>query len=502
MWNTANLSMPEAKKKNSGWGRAASRAGRHSSPPVNISPGARVGHYKVGRRLHEGGMANIYAINAPRARVPLVIKSPKLGRDHPLSSQMAFDNELQVLTRLRGSHVPRLVASSDSRLRPYLIMESIEGDVLAQAAKRAPIEIEELCKLGAHLCRAVHALHHQDVIHLDLNPSNVRNRASGEMVLIDFGMAHHAQLPDLHDAAFGEEEGTTPYIAPEQLHHVRSDSRSDIYAIGAILYQLATGQYPFGRPNVLSLAKRLVMPPYPPRYHRPELPAWLQEIILRCLEIRPDRRYATAKKIAYQLTHPEAVHVSARGHATRPPGCWQRLRGWLRSLFQKFDEQPPLRPYERLATRPHVLVALDLGQCSKALSEALHRAVRRLAHSEPHSYFTCLSVLPRQERTSSESATAPDVTRQVAMRNWAQALKLAPTRLVFQVLPGDPAHAIVDYARQHQVDMIVIGPHKSSALRWRLGSVTAVVAAQAPCSVTVVRTRQNEELIKSKKTRR
>jgi len=195
------------------------------------------------------------------------------------------------------------------------------------------------------------------------------------------------------------------------------------------------------------------------------------------------------------------VHVGARGHATRPPGCWQRLRGWQRSLFQKFDEQPQLRPYDRLATRPHVLVALDLGQCSKALSEALHRAVRRLAHSEPHSYFTCLSVLPKQERASPESATAPDVTRQVVMRNWGQALKLSPTRLVFQVLPGDPAHVIVDYARQHQVDMIVIGPRKSSALRWRLGSVTAVVAAQAPCSVTVVRTRQNDELIKSKKTR-
>ncbi len=485
--------MPKAKGTSSGRSSAVSRAGRRSPAPANICPGARVGRYTVGRRLHEGGMANVYAVGKPRTRVPLVIKTPKLGRDHPLSSLMAFDNEMHVLARLHGPYVPRLVASSDSRPRPYLIMERIEGDALAQAARRAPIEIEELRKLGAHLCRAVQALHRQDVIHLDLNPSNVRNRASGEMVLIDFGMAHHAQLPDLHDAAFGEEEGTTPYIAPEQLHHVRSDSRSDIYAIGAILYQLATGQYPFGRPNVLSLAKRLVMPPLPPRCHRPELPAWLQEIILRCLEIRPERRFATANEIAHLLVHPEAVHVGARGHSTRPPGCWQRLHGWQRSLFQKFDEQPVLRPHERLTTRPHVLVALDLGHCSKALSEALRRAVRRLAHSEPHSYFTCLSVLPLQERASPGVATAPDVTRQVAMRNWAQALKFAPTRLVFQVLPGDPARAIVDYARQHQADMIVIGAGTGSALRWRLGSVSAAVAAQAPCSVTVVRTRQDDK---------
>ncbi|MDH3311340.1 MAG: hypothetical protein OEM95_11800, partial [Gammaproteobacteria bacterium] len=84
--------MQEAKKKNSVPGRAATRTGRHSSSPANISQGARVGRYTVGRRLHEGGMADVYAVEAPRARMPLVLKSPKLGHDHPLSSQMAFDN--------------------------------------------------------------------------------------------------------------------------------------------------------------------------------------------------------------------------------------------------------------------------------------------------------------------------------------------------------------------------------------------------------------------------
>ena len=476
-----------------------SRIHRRSPAPKNICPGVRVGRYTVGKRLYEGGMANVYAVGKPRTRVPLVIKTPKLGRDHPLSSLMVFENEMQVLARLRGSHVPQLVASSNSRLRPYLIMEFIEGDSLAQAAKRAPIGIEELRKLGVRLCRAVQALHHQDVIHLDLNPANVRNRTGGEMVLIDFGMAHHAQLPDRHDAAFGEEEGTTPYIAPEQLHHVRNDSRSDIYAIGAILYQLATGKYPFGRPNLLSLARRLVMPPFPPRCHRPDLPPWLQEIILRCLEIRPERRFGSANEIAYLLTHPEAVRVGARGHSTRPPGWWQRLRGWQRSLFQKLNDQPALRPYERLTTRPHVLVALDLGHSSEALSEALRRAVRRLARSEPHCYFTCLSVLPPQEQAATGSASAPDVKRQVAMRKWAQALKFSPPRLVFQVLPGKPPHVIVDYAREHQVDLIVIGARIRPASRWHIGSVSAAVSARAPCSVTVVRTRQDQKLRSGKK---
>ncbi len=455
--------------------------------PAVPRPGATLGRYRIGRLLHEGGMAKLYAVQAKPA---LILKVPKLGPDHPASSLVAFENELRILERLRGPHVPKLVAAGDLLHQPYLLLECIAGNELAQAAARAPVKLDTLRDLGIRLSRAVQALHHQNVIHLDLNPANVRNRVDGTMVLIDYGLAHHAALPDLHDAAFGEEEGTTGYISPEQLHHVRTDSRSDIYAIGAILYQLATGHYPYGRPNLLSLAKRLAQAPPPPRCHRPELPAWLQEIILCCLEIRPERRFATAKEIAQLLAHPEAVHVGARGRRTRPPNWWQRLRGWQRSVFQKFDEEPLPRPYERLTTSPHVLVALDLGHCSEALGEALRRAVRRLARSEPHSYFTCLCVLPAQERAP-RGGTAPDVTRQVAMRNWAQALRLASPRLVFQVLPGDPARAIVNYARQHQVDLIVIGARASSALRRHLGSVSASVAAQAPCSVTVVRTRRD-----------
>ena len=467
---------------------AAAPRKRAPRRPAVPRPGATLGRYRVGRLLHEGGMAKLYAV---QAKQPLILKVPKLGPDHPASSLVAFENELRILERLRGPHVPKLVAAGDLLRQPYLLLERIEGNELAQAVARAPVDLDTLRDLGVRLCRAVQALHHQNVIHLDLNPNNVRSRADGTMVLIDYGLAHHAALPDLHDAAFGEEEGTTGYVAPEQLHHVRSDSRSDIYAIGAILYQLATGHYPFGRPNLLSLAKRLVQAPPPPRYHRPDLPAWLQEIILRCLETRPERRFATAKEVAHLLLHPEAVHVGKRGRRTRPPVWWQRLRGWQRSIFQKFDEQPAPRPYELLTTSPHVLVALDLGHCSEALGEALRRAVRRLASSEPNSYFTCLSVLPAQEREQSRGATAPDVARQVTMRNWAQPLKLAPSRMVFQVLPGDPARAIVGYARAHQVDLVVVGARASPASRLHLGSVSAAVAAQAPCSVTVVRTRRD-----------
>ncbi len=474
--------------------RAARRSrAKRQSVPAAIGPGAQIGRFQVGKLRHEGGMSRLYDVHTARGQTPLLLKTPKLGPDHPLSSLVAFENETNILKRLHGPHAPKIVAAGDVRERPYLVMERIDGDDLAQAARRAPVSTAEVCDLGARLCRAVQALHHQNVIHFDLNPANERNRTNGDMVLVDFGLAHHTALPDLHDAAFGEEEGTTPYIAPEQLHHVRTDSRSDIYAIGAILYQLATGHFPFGRPNLLSLKKRLVQPPLPPRCHNPDVPPWLQEVILRCLHVRPERRPPTAKQVAYLLAHPESVTVGRRGHRARPPGLGQRTRWWMRSLFQKFDEEIPKKPYTRLTSSPHVLVALDLAHYSDALGEALRRAVRRLAKSEPHSFFTCLSVVPREARASARAnSTAPlDIERQVGMRSWAQPLHLAPQRMVFQVLPGDPAQTIVDYVHRHLIDQVIIGARGSSAWRQHLGSVSAVVAAQATCTVIVVRTRQD-----------
>jgi serine/threonine protein kinase len=469
---------------------AAARTRRAARRPVAIRPGATLGRYRIGRLLHEGGMARLYAVES---RTPLILKVPKLGPGHPASSLVAFENELRILERLRGPHVPKLVASGDLTTQPYLILERLDGDELAQAAQRAPLPVDELCRLGRRLARAVQALHHQNVIHLDLNPSNVRNRADGTMVLIDFGLAHHAALPDLHDAAFGEAEGTTAYIAPEQLHHVRNDSRSDIYALGAILYQLATGRFAFGRPNLLSLQRRLAQPPWPPRVHRPDLPPWLQEIILRCLETRPEQRYTTAKRVAHQLTHPETVPDTHRAHRRTRPGLVPRTRAWARSIFQKFDADNAPRPYDRLATSPHVLVALNLAHCSEPQKETLRRAVRRLAASEPRAYFTCLSVVPAEEaeRAREQGRPAPDLARQVLMRNWAQSLRLPEARLVFQVLPGAPVRTLLGYARRHLVDHIIIGARGSSALRRHLGSVSAAVAAQAECTVTVVRTRKD-----------
>lgn len=456
-----------------------------------IAAGERIDGFVVGESLHEGGMARLYRVTHPRHRLPMVMKVPRLGQGAPLSALTAFENELRILERVHGAHVPRLVAAGSLERAPYVVMEYIEHDDYARAAAEAPLPAERIVTLGVALCRAVHELHRQNVIHLDLNPRNVRRRASGEAVLIDFGLAHHASLPDLIDVAYGEQEGTVPFIAPEQVRHVRSDSRSDLYAIGAMLYLYATGHYPFGRPNLLSLARRLHDVPVPPRRHVPSLPVWLQEVILRLLEIRPQARYATAREVAYLLAHPQAVPHTARGRRTAKASAWTRARLWLRSLYEAFDELPHPRPYERLSAAPHVLVALDLERSSAALQQALRNAVRKFVRGEPGVYVTCLSVMPVEpaaEREPGETGEGP--ARLVAMRHWAHALRIPPERVFFHLATGETASAILEYARAHLIDYIVLGARSSTAWRRMLGGVAARVAAEAPCSVIVVRSRR------------
>jgi nucleotide-binding universal stress UspA family protein len=158
-----------------------------------------------------------------------------------------------------------------------------------------------------------------------------------------------------------------------------------------------------------------------------------------------------------------------------------------------FDEGEPVRPYEHIATHPHVLVALDLTHASEALKEALRNTVRRMARNEPHSYFTCLSVVTGNEaaRRRGGRAVAASALSLAGLHHWAEPLRLAPERMVFQVVAGEAGTAIVEYARQHVVDHIILGARGSSALRRFLGSVSSKVAAQAACTVTVVRSRRD-----------
>ncbi|HEY2184961.1 MAG TPA: serine/threonine-protein kinase, partial [Xanthobacteraceae bacterium] len=181
---------------------------------------------------------------------PLLMKIPRLEHGANPINIVGFEAEQMILPKLSGPHVPRFIACG-SLENPYIVMELIDGESLRGHLPKLPLPADEVAGLGAKIASALHDIHRQEVIHLDLKPSNVMLRQSGEVALIDFGFSRHLRLPDILAEEFPGPIGTGPYISPEQLFGNRSDPRSDIFALGVILYFFVTGERPFGDPNGL-----------------------------------------------------------------------------------------------------------------------------------------------------------------------------------------------------------------------------------------------------------
>ena len=457
-------------------------------------PGEVVGGFRIEERIHSGGMGAIYRVSGPEPGPPLVMKVPRLGYDEQASNVISYEVEQMLLGALKGPHVPRLVAAGDLAVRPYLVLEYVEGRSLDEWVQRAPVPADEVARLGAALATAIHSLHVQEAIHLDLKPSNVIIRPSGEAVLLDFGLARHAHYPDLLAEETRRPMGSAPYISPEQVMGERGDPRSDVFALGVVLYELATGRLPFGAPSTFAgLRQRLFRDPSPPRALLPAVPPWLQEIVLRCLEPEPENRYATAAQAALDLGHPDQVAVTERGRRTRRLRFGARLGRWLRAAGRE-----PLavsRPSLRLANAPIVMAAIATHHSNEALFRAVRDAVRRLLVQDEKARLACVTVL-RSGATvggggEEDAATGQRVKRLLQLRDWAEPLRLPAWRLSFHVLEsGDPAEALLEYARMNQVDHVVLGaPLADRSLKGLVATVSTTVAAKAPCTVTVVRAR-------------
>lgn len=436
-------------------------------------------------------MATLYRVAAPDGEVRL-LKLPKLGYGSHSSCFAGFEVEQISLDRLSGPHVPRLFASGDHAGSPFLICEDLGTDSLAARIETAPLPPPETARLGAAMAVALSALHRQGVVHHDLKPSHVLFRPGGDAALIDFGLACHGQLPDLVQDEADKPLGTPAYISPEQLRGRRCDPRSDVFALGVILYAMATGRLPFGSPESLAGSnRRLYFDCTPPRRINPDCPDWLQEIILHCLEVNLEKRYGSAAQVANDLAHPEQVVIGDRGERQRSRGWHVALRHGWRYLFGL--SPGPLPPAAQLTRAPHLLVAVDTTHAEQNLQNALRQAVKQLAAAAPDWRITCITAL--DPSLLGGMADAPEIGRAahtetlIALHHWAQPLELPVERLRFHVLEGsDAAAAIVDYAQTHHVDQVVLGARGSSHLRRLLGSVSARVAAEAPCTVTVVRT--------------
>ncbi len=461
-------------------------------------PGLEIDGFTLGEKLHTGGFATIWDVTHALYPTPMVMKVPTIldGFDGP--TIVGFEVEQMIMQRLEGPHVPRLLGQGDFAVMPYIVTERIPGDSLYKTFRQAPLRIDAVIEMGARMAAAVHDIHRQHVIHLDLKPDNFLQRPSGEMVLIDYGLSRHDLLPDLLAEEFTIPMGTFPYIAPEQFLRQRGDLRSDLFALGALLYELATGKMPFGIPEKLSGVKsRLWRDPMPPRGLRPEIPEWLQEIILRALEVDPAKRYQSAAQMIFDLTHPAQVRLTDRAHKTRPNGALMVFRRW-RAMRNITGFAAPPAMAAQIDRAPILLVAVDLAPEMEPLSQAIHLQVKRMLVNRPDARVACVNVIKTarigMDLATDDAGNNLHVMRLVALKAWADGIELNDDRLTYSILENsDPATAIIDHAEANRADHILMGARGHSTTRRYLGSVSAKVVAEAGCSVTVIRLPETTE---------
>ncbi len=277
---------------------------------TTIAPGMKLGPYEIIAPLGAGGMGEVYRARDPRLGREVAIKVLPQGMSASLDLRARFEREARTLSQLNHPHICTLHDVGHDADLDYLVMELIEGETLAARLEHGPLPIARLLAFAEQITEALIAAHRAGLVHRDLKPANLMLTNSG-VKLLDFGLARPAEpvaSPDTTDSqaptrhqpltSAGAVVGTFQYMAPEQLEGKEADARTDLFALGCILYEMATAQRPFrGHDSVTILTSMLRDRPELPTRLNQALPAGLERIIACCLEKDPALRFASAEAL-------------------------------------------------------------------------------------------------------------------------------------------------------------------------------------------------------------
>jgi serine/threonine-protein kinase len=235
-----------------------------------------------------------------------------------------FQREENIGLTLEHPCLVNLLPAAD-KSRPYLVMEYLEGQTLAaRLREEAPLPEGEAARIASRICEGLEYLHRKGVVHRDLKPENVMLCQDGSIRILDFGIAKAEKARRLTLGDFPPAMGTPDYIAPEQVQGKRGDSRSDIYALGAMLYEMTTGFPPYDGDNpYVVMNARLAGDPEAPRKRNPQLSPEMEEIILHALERNPSHRFPSAAAMRSELNDYREVSLTKRCKRLRPPQLWK-----------------------------------------------------------------------------------------------------------------------------------------------------------------------------------
>ncbi len=285
---------------------------------MSLEPGHKLGPYQIEAAAGAGGMGEVYRATDTRLDRSVAIKVlPSHLSDHPELKQR-FDREARTISSLQHSNICALFDVGHEDGIDFLVMEYLEGETLAERIRQGPVPAEEALRIGTQITDALTAAHKSGVIHRDLKPGNIMLTRAG-VKLLDFGLAKTAlstnssiessltEMPTEHGNSEpltekGTVLGTFQYMSPEQLEGQEADARTDIFALGAVLYEMVTGKKPFGGKSQASLIAAIMSTqPAPISTIQPMTPPALDRVIRTCLAKDPEDRWQTAHDVALQL---------------------------------------------------------------------------------------------------------------------------------------------------------------------------------------------------------
>jgi len=297
---------------------------------ADLAPGDIVDQYRIDAVLARSGMATIFRARDQQTGRVVVLKVPHLQYESDIVFNERFHREEEIGLRLHHPAVIRVLKPKE-KTRVYIPLEYVHGELLHDRLQREKsLPIDDAVHIAIRIGDALRYLHDHGVVHRDLKPENIMLTLDGGIKIMDFGIALDTTQRRMTWSGLSQGVGTPDYMAPEQIKGHRGDARTDIYALGVILYEMLTGKVPFHADNIYAAMRAKVEElPVPPRRLRPEIPAALEEVVLHALEPDPANRFETAFEMREALAHPGSVVTRTRAARQQPPSHGPR---WARTI--------------------------------------------------------------------------------------------------------------------------------------------------------------------------
>ncbi len=330
--------------------------------------GEMLGHYRILEKIGAGGMGVVYRAHDERLDRDVALKLLPTDGFADETARRRFRREALTLSKLNHPNIATVFDFDTQDALDFLVMEYVQGVTLADKLAKAALPEKDALALGIQIAQALEDAHEHGIIHCDLKPSNIMVTTNRQVKLLDFGLAKLLRIsgtmttvsvPDVSKIA-----GTLPYMSPEQLRGHPADSRSDIYSMGTVLYEMTTGHRPFEARFSATLIDDILnkLPP-PLAPFNSAVSLRLQDTILKCLEKDPDNRYQSAKELAVDLRRlalPTSVpdEVPTKGHLAERRTSSLRLVLFIVGIATLFASLGPVVWYSRIMPRKHQVVLM------------------------------------------------------------------------------------------------------------------------------------------------